>query len=53
MGEDKLSHRQRIRLESLSQAMRAPFNSMPTIQEIFKCAEEIEAWLLKADRELN
>lgn len=56
MGEDKLSHRQRIRLEALSQTqnfVHNHFDSKPTTQEIFRKAEEIERWLIAADRELN
>jgi len=53
MVEDKLSQRQRVRLEALSQAnvsyiVVRPENGV-TMEDYLKRAEEIESWLRKAD----
>ena len=58
MHEDKLTHRQRIRLEALAQtqigaANGLHFNQKPSTEDILKKAEEIENWLLKADQGIN
>ena len=51
MIEDKLTPAQRIRLESLSQAIAATgmiSPQRPTLGQIIDYAEEIEAWLKRA-----
>ena len=53
MVQDKLSARQRLRLEALSQAnvsyiVVRPENGI-TLDDYLKRAEEIEEWLRKAD----
>lgn len=57
--DDKLTHAQRVRLEAFGQAINvlyvlkspssAPPPPPPTMAEVFARAEEIEAWLLKAE----
>lgn len=59
MPEDKLTHRQRVRLEALAQTHGAIFihfpgdGPRPDTTQVFAKAEEIEAWLLKAGADLN
>lgn len=65
MGEDKLTHAERIRLESFAQAINSSMavrlvpplpagvaritdDRPATLADVFKRAEEIEAWLRKA-----
>jgi len=57
MVEDKLSQRQRVRLEALSQAnvsyiVVRPENGV-TMEDYLKRAEEIESWLRKADEGIH
>ena len=50
-GEDKLTRNERIRLESLSQALNMTAHvseKKPTDEEILKRAEHIELWLRSA-----
>lgn len=52
MPEDKLTHAERVRLESLSQAFSLAshtFDQRPTEEAIFSLAHRIEKWLLLAD----
>lgn len=65
MGEDKLTHRQRVRLEAFSQALNSTMavrlvpphpagvvaiaERPTTMADVFARAEEIEAWLWKVD----
>jgi hypothetical protein len=51
MPEDKLTRAERIRLESLSQALQITIvesAARPTLKTILDNAERIEAWLRKA-----
>lgn len=51
-GEDKLSRPERIRLESLSQALHLSghvFVERPTEQKVLELAERIETWLKKSN----
>lgn len=56
MIEDRLTHNERIRLESLSQAVAVLMSTRndgkhepPTITETLKTAERIEVWLKQAN----
>lgn len=58
MPEDKLSRAERIRLESFAQAtntvlMTRDRNTRPTLGELFTQAEQIEAWLKKANESVQ
>lgn len=64
-GEDKLTHRQRVRLESFAQALNSSMavrlippnpagvasiaERATTMADVFKRAEEIEAWLWRVE----
>lgn len=52
MGEDKLTHAERVRLESLSQAFNMGGHTgekRPTVQDVLDAAEKIEGWLKTAN----
>ena len=53
MPEDKLTHRQRVRLEALARTQgMAPIT--PDTWEVMKAqAEKVEKWLLEADKVIN
>lgn len=53
MGQDQLTRRERIRLESFAQAqssMSFTATKKPTLADLFEQAEEIERWLLNANQ---
>jgi hypothetical protein len=60
MPEDKLTHRQRVRLEALSQAIQS-FMCVPpeglhermTLEDLMHRAEQLESWLLKAGLDIH
>lgn len=55
--EDKLTHRQRVRLEALAQTQQAAHLHFPdrdaTTEKVLEKAEQIEKWLLAADQGVN
>ena len=53
MGEDKLTYKQRVRLEALAQAIAynsIKMGTLNSLDDVLKEAENIENWLHKAER---